>query len=137
MSVVDVMKSKIAITISAFCVSLYGLVGFWINIGNETIKPVLFVSIMAANVIALLLIILSAYNWSKKQLRKNTLKNGFKCLIISALCFAVLAVLLANSDYIENSKLYSLIIAVFIASGTMSIVYSISFILISFFIKHK
>lgn len=112
MSVVDVMKSKIAITISAFCVSLYGLVGFWINIGNETIKPVLFVSIMAANVIALL-------------------------LIISALCFAVWAVLLANSDYIENSKLYSLIIAVFIASGTMSIVYSISFILISFFIKHK
>jgi len=131
MKVVDVMKNKVAITISALCVSLYGLAGFWLNLGNETIEPVLFASIIAANVIALILIIISAYSWSKEQLCKNTVRNGVICLILSAICFAVFAVLSANEEHIGAGKDYSFIMAVFVALGIASVLYSVSFMLFS------
>ncbi len=137
MRVIDAMKNNTAITISALCVSLYGLAGLWINLGNETIAPVLFASFIAAIVIALILIVISAYILSKEQERKNTIKYGVKCLILSVICFAVFAVLSANSDHIDNNEVYSLSTAVLIAFGTASFVYSVLFMIFAVFRKHK
>ena len=137
MRMVDLMKNKFLITIFALCASLYGLVGFWVNLGNETIHPVLFTSIMVANVIAFILIIISAYNWSKEQARNNNIKNGIICLILSLFCFVVFTVLLIISDHIESGKLYSLITALFIALGTTLLFYSLLFMFFSIFKKRK
>ena len=125
------IKNKITVTLLALCLSLYGLVGFWSNLGNEEISPILFASIVIASIIAFVLIIVSAYILTKERVRKQIIKNSIICLVAALICFAVFVILLINSNRIGIGKLYTLINGTFFAFGTISIVYTVSFMLLS------
>ena len=125
------LKNKIAVMSLTLCVSLYGFAGLWINIGNETIKPALFISIVTAAAVALGLMIASAYLCSKESMHSNIVKKSIGCLIVSVTCFTVFVLSLINGDHIATGNLYTLINGVLFAFILISTVYTVSFALLS------
>lgn len=116
--------NKLIVIITAFVLTLYGVTGFWMNIGNETMNPVLFATIIAALVLAPIAIALSAYQRTKDAETKKSVRSGMISLVLSAVSFAGLAFMLINSDNIGSGKVYDIASGVILALGSLFIVNS-------------
>lgn len=116
--------NKLIVIITAFVLTLYGVTGFWMNIGNETMNPVLFATIIAALVLAPIAIAISAYQRTKDAETKKSVRSGMISLVLSAVSFAALAIMLINSDNIGSGKVYDIASGVILALGSLFIVNS-------------
>ena len=126
------MKNKSTIVIPTLLIAFYGLIGFWINIGNETINPILFISIMSAIIIAPIAIVFSSYISTKGTESKTIVKAG-------AICFAVALIAFVGFIFLsgEIGKMPAIISGVILASSPVSLLYAISFIVIALVKREK
>ena len=122
------MKNNTAATIIALCFALYGVAGFWANLGNETISSALFASIIAALILAPLAIIFSTYRQTKEMQKKSIVKAGVICLAAAAVSLLAFAAWLSVSNRIEIGKLCTVISGVLLACGAAAIIYAASFL---------
>ena len=119
-------------TIAALGLSFYGAAGFWSNIGNETIHPLHYASIIAAMILAPFAILLSAVLLTKETPKKSIGKAGFVSLIISALSFAGFKLWLFNSDRINVSgKTFALIAGLILALAAAAALYAVFLFIIA------
>lgn len=129
--------NKLTVTILALALTLYGVIGFWVNIGNETMNPVLFATIVAALVLAPVGIAISAYQRTKDAETKKSVRTGVISLVLSAVSFAGLAILLVNSDNIGSGKVYDISSGAILALGSLLIVNSACIFLMAVINRNK
>ena len=123
--------NKNAATIAALCFALYGVAGFWVNLGNEMIFPALFASIIAALILAPLAIIFSTYRQTKKMQKKSIVKAGIMCLAAAAVSLLAFVAWLSVSNRMETGKLYTAISGVLLACGAAAAIYAVSFLILA------
>ena len=128
------MKNKSTIVIPTLLIAFYGLIGFWINIGNETINPILFISIMSAIIIAPIAIVFSSYISTKGTETKTIVKAGAICFAVALIAFVGFIFLLLSG---EIEKMPAIISGVILASSPVSLLYAISFIVIALVKREK
>lgn len=129
--------NKLTVTILALALTLYGVIGFWVNIGNETMNSVLFATIVAALVLAPVGIAISAYQRTKDAETKKSVRSGVISLVLSAVSFAGLAILLVNSDNIGSGKVYDISSGAILALGLLLIVNSACIFLMAVINRNK
>ena len=125
------MKHNTAAIIAAFCFALYGAAGFWVNLGNETIAPALFASIIAALILAPPAIIFSAYRQTKEMQKKSIVKAGGLCLAGAAVSLLAFAACLSLSNRIDIGKLHAVNSGILLACGAAAMFYAVSFLILA------
>ena len=127
------MKNKLAVTLTATGLSLYGLVGFWMSIGYTVMNPIFFCSIMAAIFLSPIAIFWSACLLSKKLTIRNTIRSGILCILAAIISFALLILwmLLGDRGYISNGTFFAFGSGVFITAVAASAVYALSFLILA------
>lgn len=126
------MAKKISI-ITALMLTFYGVLGFWINIGNETLNSVVFVTIIIALILSPFAIAISVYRLSKDTNGKKIITLGIYGTIISAIDFLVLVIWFNKGN--SNNSMYSVISGAIIALGVFMIISSATLFIIT--IKKK
>ncbi len=127
------MKNKLAVTLTATGLSLYGLVGFWMSIGYTVMNPVFFYSIMAAIFLSPIAIFWSACLLSKELTIRKTIRSGILCILAAIISFALLILwmLLGDRGYISNGTFFAFGSGVFITAVAASAVYALSFLILA------
>ncbi|MBR6617344.1 MAG: hypothetical protein IKL00_05660 [Oscillospiraceae bacterium] len=127
------MKNKLAVTLTATGLSLYGLVGFWMSIGYTVMNPIFFYSIMAAIFLSPIAIFWSAFLLSKELTIRNTIRSGILCILAAIISFALLILwmLLGDRGYISNGTFFAFGSGVFITAVAASAVYALSFMILA------
>lgn len=119
--------NKFAATISALCLAIYGAAGFWIHIGNETMSPVLFATILAAMILAPFAIIYSAFRLTKDMQKNGMAKAGLVSLAAAAVSLTGFGLWLSAGRRMENGTLFAVIGGVLLACGAAAAVYAVCF----------
>ncbi|MBE6843460.1 MAG: hypothetical protein E7510_11635 [Ruminococcus sp.] len=122
------MVKKISI-ITALMLTFYGVLGFWINIGNETLNSVVFVTIIIALILSPFAIAISVYRLSKDTNGKKIITLGIYGTIISAIDFLVLVIWFNKGN--SNNSMYSVISGTIIALGVFMIISSATLFIIT------
>lgn len=122
------MAKKISI-ITALMLTFYGVLGFWINIGNETLNSVVFVTIIIALILSPFAIAISVYRLSKDTNGKKIITLGIYGTIISAIDFLVLVIWFNKGN--SNNSMYSVISGAIIALGVFMIISSATLFIIT------
>lgn len=130
------MVKKILLLLIAILFTFYGVVGFWINIGNQALNPIIFATIMIALILAPITIIFSLYYYTKNIKIKTVAVSSELSLIFSLIDFAVFYFWLSKSDTIFEIKVCNLISGVLIALGLFLLLSSLVLFIIAS-IKNK
>jgi len=131
------MKNKVFAAIAAGSLSMYGSAGFWCNNGNQTINPILFVSILAAIVLAPIAVIISAYLWTRRMPQQRVGGKGVLWLLISASCFVGFLLWLTCGEKILIGKPFALISGLLMACSAAALVYAVTCFTLTVFKKNR
>ncbi|MBR5370999.1 MAG: hypothetical protein IK130_02170 [Oscillospiraceae bacterium] len=120
------MKNKIFATMAAGGLSSYGIAGFWSNLGNETIHPVLFASMLTAMVLAPVAVIIAACLRTSRMPQQRIGGKGVLWLLLSAVSFIGFWLWLTHGGSLAGGKLFALISGLLLACSAATLVYAVT-----------
>ena len=120
------MKNKVFAAMASATLSVYGITGFWSNLGNETIHPVLFATILAALVLAPFAVIVFACLRSSRMPKQRIGGAGVLSLMLSAVSFVCFWLWLSFGGMYAAGMSHALIGGLFLSCSAAALVYAVT-----------
>ncbi|MBP0986689.1 MAG: hypothetical protein J6S92_00165 [Oscillospiraceae bacterium] len=131
------MRNKVFAAMASAVLSVYGIAGFWSNLGNETISPVLFASILAAMVLAPIAVIVFSCLRSGGMSKQRIGGAGVLSLLLSAVSFVGFWFWLSTGDMLASVVPHALISGLFLSCSAAALVYAVTCFILAVFKRNR